>query len=200
MRVLLLFAFLGLINACAITSVSKKAVHPSSDTLLQQHLNSIANIHQFTMQGRIGVQTEGKGFSGGINWQHQPLADTITLYSPLGSQVALIHKTANSVVFNDAKGNSISAADVETLTQNALGWVLPLAGLVDWSLGRPAAGPVQNSKEDEKGHLTTLIQDGWNIEYNNYANIKDIFLPKKIFLKSEKVNLKLIVENWTINP
>jgi outer membrane lipoprotein LolB len=188
-----------LLSSC----VSTPKIHPvenvKSQALQQQHLQTIANIQQFTLKGRIGVQTEGKGFSGGLNWQHVNSNDDISLYSPLGGQVASIKKTSDSVTLQDTKGNTLSAADAETLTQKALGWKLPLAGLVDWSLGRPNNSPIQSITWDELGRLNTLKQDGWDIEYQNYVDNSGIFLPSKILLKSEKVNLKLLVENWNLS-
>jgi len=180
--------------------VSSPAIKPTTDSasyaLNQAHLHHIAEIEHFSLQGRIGVQTEGKGFSGGLYWQHRAPDDDIALYSPLGGQVASIKKTTGQITLQDANGNSISADNAETLTQTALGWQLPLTGLVDWSLGRPSASPIQNSTWDEQGLLTTLSQDGWKIEYQNYSEQKGYLLPGKIILKSEKVNLKLLVESW----
>lgn len=186
-----------LLPACASSPSINQTGSSASTTLNQTHLQHIAKIQHFSLQGRIGVQTDGKGFSGGIHWQHQPPNDDIALYSPLGGQVAGIKKTTEQITLEDANGNSISAADAETLTQTTLGWQLPLSGLSDWSLGRPTSSAIQNSTWDAQGLLTTLNQDGWNIEYQNYSEQNGYLLPNKIILKSEKVNLKLFVETWS---
>jgi len=195
-RTSLLLGFVALLQACASAPFSKPVENAASLALYQKHLQSIAAIEQFTLKGRIGVQADGKGFSGSLNWQHDNANDDISLYSPLGGQVASIKKTANEVTLEDAKGNRTSAPDAESLTQTALGWRLPLAGLADWSLGRPTSSTIQASTWDELGHLSTLKQDGWSIEYQNYAEQNGRFLPNKILLKSEKLNLKLLVEEW----
>jgi outer membrane lipoprotein LolB len=191
------FSFVAMLAGCA--SLTKPEVGPNSasQALNQAHLKNIAGIDQFSIKGRIGVQAEGKGFSGGLTWQHKQANDDITLFSPLGGQVASIKKTAESVTLIDAKGHSISANDSEALTQKALGWQLPLAGLADWSLGRPSSGPIQASTWDEQGLLSTLIQDGWEIQYQNYADQNGQLLPSKIVLRNDKANLKLLIENWT---
>jgi outer membrane lipoprotein LolB len=197
-RTTLLLSLVALLQACASTPPSKPIKNEESHALYQQHLESIADIDQFTLKGRIGVQADGNGFSGGLNWQHNNLNDDIYLYSPLGGQVASIRKTVDKVTLEDAKGNSVSAPDAETLTQTALGWRLPLGGLADWSLGRPASGDVQSITWNEQGYLTSLKQDDWDIEYQNYSDQNGHFLPTKILLKSKKVNLKLLVEQWNI--
>lgn len=186
-----------MLQACATSPVSTGTKSPISNTQSQanaQHLQQIANIQQFSLKGRMGVQTDAKGFSGRLDWQHQPSTDLIALYSPLGSQVASIKKNADGVVLEDSSGNSVSAADAESLTQKTLGWKLPLTGLADWSLGRPTASPILASTSDELGRLTTLKQDGWDIEYSDYADFEGKQLPNKIYMRSPKVNIKLIVE------
>ena len=197
-RLLLLLSFVVMLQSCVSVPTTKPVENVASLALYQQHLQHIAAIGQFTLQGRIGVQTDGQGFSGSLHWQHNTTNDDIALYSPLGGQVANIKKTTGQVTLEDAKGNSVSAADAETLTQNALGWQLPLAGLADWSLGRPTTSPIKAITWDEQGFLSTLRQDGWDIEYQNYSEQNGQFLPSKIILKSEKVNLKLLVEKWGI--
>lgn len=164
--------------------------------LRAQHLQQLAGIEQFSIQGRIGVQTNSKGFSGSLQWQHNRNSDDINLFSPLGSQVANIRKTPDQVILKDASGKQFSAIDAETLTQQTLGWKLPLKGLTDWAIGRPAQSPIQSSSWNEQGQLIRLEQDGWNIEYDNYQQQGAYILPGKIYLKSDKLNLKLLVEKW----
>ena len=196
-RLLLCLGFVVTVAGCS--TLPKPAISPSSVSLAlyQAHLQDISSISQFTIKGRIGVQAEGKGFSGGLTWLHNKTNDDIALYSPLGGQLASIKKTATNVTLEDAKGNSINAADAETLTQNTLGWQLPLTGLADWSLGRPSGSAITTSTWDDQGHLSTLKQDGWEIQYQNYAEQNGHYLPTKIILRNDKVNLKLLVENWS---
>ena len=156
----------------------------------------LANINSFSLRGRLGVVTQKQGFSGSIEWQHQQSGDNIDVYSPVGGKIANIAKTADGVTLTDQKGRSISAQDAESLTEMTLGFRLPLTGLSDWALGKPTASKIDTSTWDEKGRLLTLKQDGWDISYENYANNNGVDLPNKIVLKSEKVNLKLLIENW----
>ncbi len=184
------------LTGCASTPVGKTETSHASQILKERHLQKLATIQNFSLRGRIGVQTNNKGFSGSLQWQHNHTDDDINLYSPLGSQVANIKKTPDRVTLKDSSGKYFSAVDIETLTQETLGWKLPLTGLSDWSVGRPTQSTIQNSIWNEQGLLTTLDQDGWKIEYDNYTQQGAYMLPGKIFLKSDKLNLKLLVEKW----
>lgn len=196
MRMLVLFGLMLVFAGCASLPATKIEPSTAAQKLRTQHLQQLASIEQFSMQGRIGVQTNGKGFSGSLQWQHTNTEDNIDLYSPLGSQVASIKKTPDQVTLTDSSGKRFSAADAETLTQETLGWKLPLTGLSEWSIGRPTQSTIQSSSWNEQGLLTNLDQDGWKIEYDNYAQQGAYMLPGKIFLKSDQLNLKLLVEKW----
>lgn len=201
-RLTFLVSLIALVQGCvSMPSPTKPTENAASRNSHQQHLKRIATIQTFSLKGRIGVQTEGKGFSGGLQWQHALAQDDIALYSPLGGQVANIKKTPVSVTLEDAQGNSVSAADAETLTQKALGWKLPLTGLADWSLGRPSNSPIDSIVWDDAGQITRLVQDGWDIEYADYVAFEGNQLPNKVYLRSPKVNIKLIVENrFSVTP
>ncbi len=169
---------------------------PTTSSINQKHLATLDNIKAFSLKGRLGVVTNPRGFSGGIDWQHQTADDNIDVYSPVGGKVANIVKNPSGVTLTSQDGHSVSAKDAETLTEATLGWRLPLNGLSDWALGKPTASKIDASSWDENGRLTSLKQDGWDISFDNYAENSGYFLPSKIVLKSEKVNLKLLVENW----
>ncbi len=196
-RLFFSISFVLTVAGCSTLPKPEASPNLAAQALHQAHLQDIAEISQFAIKGRIGVQAEGKGFSGSLTWQHDKINDDIALYSPLGGQIASIKKTAENVTLEDAKGNTITATDAETLTQNTLGWQLPLTGLADWSLGRPSNSAITDSTWDEQGRLSNLKQDGWEIQYQNYAEQNGHFLPSKIVLRNDKVNLKLLVENWT---
>ena len=170
----------------------------SSPEVHQRHLASLADIQRFNIEGRIGVQTDGRGFSGATRWQHAEDRDTIGLFSPLGGQVANIELTRSGVVLTDGDGKSYTAPDAETLTRQTMGWTLPMRGLPDWALGRPSPDAIELAVWDAEGKLLRLQQAGWDIRYQAYVQSGDHQLPSKILMVSPKVNLKLLIERWQL--
>jgi outer membrane lipoprotein LolB len=146
----------------------------------------------------LGVQADGKGYSANLLWQHNAEQDDIRIYSPLGSQLARIQKTADGIRLEDAQGQVSVGKDAESLTQSLLGWRLPLTGLADWALGRPANSAMASLTWDEAGHTLSLNEADWVIAYQQYQASPDAFLPHKLSLKNARVQLKLIVEKWTL--
>lgn len=164
----------------------------------QAHLTAIADIDSFVLRGRIGVLTETKGFSGAMRWHHHENGDDIDFYSPLGTQLGHISNDAEGVTLTTSEQKTVRADSVETLTEQTIGWRLPLAGLNDWALGRPTTSAIEAQHWDESGRLATLRQDGWDIEFSQYRDQDGKSLPGKIVLKSPKLDIKLVVENWQI--
>lgn len=179
--------------------------------LQTQHLQSLAAIHAFNLNGRIAVQMEKQGFSAIMHWQHGDNHDVAEVFSPFGSKLAVINRIDKMVTLITADQKKLQASTVEELTEQALGFKMPLTGLSDWALGRPSSqgdAPTQ-AQYDDLGRITKLSQQGWDIEYGDYqlvnnmypANITlpNITLPGKMFLKSPKLNLKVLVESWQLN-
>ena len=198
MRATLTLCLLATLAACSSLPSQAPIATPASLSLHQQHLASLSRIQRFELKGRLGVQADGKGYSASLIWQHNAEQDDIRIYSPLGGQLARIQKTADGISLEDAQGQVSVGKDAESLTQALLGWRLPLTGLADWALGRPANSAMASLTWDEAGHTLSLNEADWDIAYQHYQASPEAFLPHKLTLINTRVQLKLIVEKWTV--
>lgn len=189
-RLILLAALL--LNACA----GAPTVPQAAPEVHARHLRQLAEIDSFELLGRIGIVTAQKGFSGKLRWTHAPDGDLLAFYSPIGAQVAEIVGNAGGVVLTTSDRKTYTADDAETLLAQTMGWSLPLRGLTDWALGRPSDGPYQDMRWDAQGRITHLAQDGWQIAFPAYQTINGTELPARIVLKSPRLDLKLLVDQW----
>lgn len=196
------------ITGCASTpnksiADSLDQAHSSSLSTLEtkkaQHLASLALIRAFTLDGRIGVQADGRGFSGKMRWQHLNRYNAIDLYSPLGSKVVAIESNVDGVTLTSSDGNTVTSSDVESLTEQTMGWRLPARYLEDWALGRATAAPITSATWDDEGKLSKLSQDGWEVQYISYQSSNGYQLPSKLNLRNAKLYLKLVIDNWQIS-
>lgn len=189
-----------LISGCATLKPATESSLPTPvgnpSELHQVHLEQLAHINQFYLQARIGIQSEGKGSSGSARWRHNPDGNDISMLSPVGSSVAKIITDPKGVTLTTNDGKVLQATNAESLTQEHLGWRLPLTGLPDWALGRPANRLAEELHWDSIGRITKLKQDGWEIEYPEYMEAAGYRLPKRINLKSKNLTLKLVIESW----
>ena len=172
-----------LLGGCATVS----PVPPAIETPLRAE--------NWTLQGRIGVLNGEQNLSGQIHWQHREDRDELLMTSPLGQGVARIVRNGEGVTLEMPNQPTRHARDADTLTREALGYVLPVTGLTWWVQGRPAPGRPFEATRDASGRLAQLRQDGWVIDYLQYAADAPT-RPRKLVVAREGLEIRLVADNW----
>ncbi|HEX7972682.1 MAG TPA: lipoprotein insertase outer membrane protein LolB [Thiobacillus sp.] len=152
---------------------------------------------QWVLQGRIGVQNGEQSLSGQIRWRHRTDADELLLTSPLGQGVARIVRDVDGVTLEVPDQSVRHAADADTLTRDALGYELPMAGLTWWVQARPDPARVFEATHDAAGRLTQLRQDGWVIDYLQYAADTPT-RPRKLVVTRQGLEIRLVADSWQV--
>jgi outer membrane lipoprotein LolB len=152
----------------------------------------------FYLSGRVSVKYGTEAASGRITWQHDATGDDLLFSSPLGQGVARIvwRDAVASLTTFDQK--LYRASDVETLTEQVLGWRLPLAGMPDWVRGRAAPGEQAQTQMDGSQRLTQLRQSGWLVEFLDYSS--ESGLPSRLRLSRQDMELRLVIDQWRVVP
>jgi outer membrane lipoprotein LolB len=151
----------------------------------------------FIATGRVAVRYGNEAASGRVLWRHSETADDLLISTPLGQGIAEITRGNGIYTLVKANGERYSASDPEQLTEQALGWALPLAGLPDWVQGRPQSGvPAQVRHAGER--VAELRQLGWTIEYAGYD--EQASLPKRLRLLRGELDIRLVIESWQVAP
>ena len=181
----------GLFLLLALTGCASLNVAVAPDSLRGQ-----SPVMQFKLDGRLSVKTDSQTFSGSISWQRAVAEETLLLSGPLGQGAAEIRRQGGVVVLKAADGSVVTEASDEQLMERALGLRLPLDGLVWWlsALPRPQTGFSAAAGED--GHLASLDQDGWHIEYSRYQQRGERWLPGRIFASRGDLEFRLVVDAW----
>ena len=149
----------------------------------------------WTLQGRIGIQTDEQSLSGQIHWQHRAETDELLMTSPLGQGVARIVRNAEGVTLEVPNQPARHAPDAESLTRDALGYGLPVSGLVWWVQARPDPDRAFKATHDAIGRLARLKQDGWVIDYLQYAADAPA-RPRKLVVTREGLEIRLVADSW----
>lgn len=152
---------------------------------------------EWILQGRIGIKTDEESLSGQIRWQHRADSDELLMTSPLGQGVARIERNADGVTLEMPNRPERRAADAESLTHEALGYALPVAGLMWWVQALPAPGSAFEATHDAEGRIAQLKQDGWVIDYLQYAADAP-WRPRKLTVAREGLVIRLVADEWQI--
>ena len=154
----------------------------------------------FNILGRIAIQDENQSFSGSFRWQHLAASDEILLFTPLGQAVAEISKDHEGVRLITSKLEAFYANDVESLTEEILGWRLPLNGLQFWIQGMHSPANASQKDFDNKNQIIAIRQDGWHIHYQGFtaAQPNTAALPRVLNLVYQKLKIRLVVDDWKV--
>lgn len=147
---------------------------------------------EFDLSGRLAARYGDESFSGNLAWRHAAAADEMLISTPLGQGVARIARESGSVSLTTAEQREYRAADAESLTEQVLGFRLPLAGLADWVRARASSGAPAEIERDAEGRPSLLRQSGWQIEYQDYAG----GLPSRLRLTYPGLELRLAISRW----
>jgi len=147
---------------------------------------------EFELTGRIAARYRDEASSGTLVWRHRAARDDVLLSSPFGQGLARITRDGEAVTLVTGDGKRYTAADAETLTEQVLGFRLPLRGLTDWVRARPAADAPAQTAYAQDGRLLSLEQHGWRIEYTSYEGAR----PKVLKLNYPGLELRLAISEW----
>jgi outer membrane lipoprotein LolB len=174
MRRLLLLALLLFIGGCA-----------QLETRAPQDV-------RFDLSGRLAARYRDEAFSGNIAWRHAPSVDEMLITTALGAGLARIVRQGKQVILTTAEPREYRAADAEALTEEVLGFRVPLAGLADWVQGKPSAESPASADYAPDGRLLSLQQQGWNVEYLEYQGSR----PSRLRLTYPGIELRLAISEW----
>lgn len=154
----------GLAGACLIAACAQAPLTQTPGTSATAAADA-----RIELQGQMGIklgawQAEpARGMSFGFFFQGQVERGSLSLMTPLGSQVALVEWTQTSATLRrvgPGGGEDIQRGNIEELAEAALGEALPLQTLVHWMQGRPDPN-LPHQPGPEAG---TFVQRGWLID------------------------------------
>ena len=195
-------ALAALLSACATTSTTP--LSPLSPQPVAAYRDTIE------LSGRLSVnyQKDGKNeaLSGKFTWRQSAAATDVSLASPLGQTIATISVTPAQATLTQSGREPRVAADIDTLSAQALGWPLPVSGLRDWLQGyasgadgtRFAASPQQDS-------VTT--RDGWRLRYVSWSETpgraprpKRIDAERSAGAQADAVAIRIVLDETAAQP
>ena len=196
LRHTLAIGLIALLAGCAGT-VSHEAVQGQGNA--QQwlaHKQQLSVLDGWEINGKIGIRAPKDSGSGTLYWlQRQDYYD-IRLSGPLGRGAARLTGHPGQVSLEVANQGRYQAATPEELLEQQMGWKLPVSHLSWWVRGLPAPDSKSQLTLDADSRLSGLDQDGWKVEYLSYAEHGGYWLPERIKLHGQDLDVTLVVKDW----
>jgi outer membrane lipoprotein LolB len=182
----------------AASLVSCAGVEPQPVPKIIPALRTGMPPERFELRGRISVKTADESYTGGFRWKHVKSVDEVWLYTPLGQGMAKLRSDPLGVSLTTSDKHHFEASEVEQLTEQRLGWRLPLRGLVWWANAMPHPDTTATASYESKGRLASLNQDGWQLKFLQYQ-AEPAHLPRKLAMSRDDLEIRLVFDEWRVN-
>jgi outer membrane lipoprotein LolB len=194
-------AALGLTAAAVIALAGCASVKPQGPSTSNAATSVTAQTSR-AYQGRFAVQYndqngQQRNAYGNFTWQETGDTVTLQLRNPLGQTLAIVTSSPAAATLELPNRQPLTADNVSTLMQNALGFTLPVEGLRYWL--QPSPAPTSRAKTvkdpDQPSHLKQITQDGWTIDYLAYAEAPATGVKRVNLSRSEPpLDIKLVLD------
>ena len=191
---LCLFTLLLLLNAC--TGVSVKESDSGNKDAYRNRAEKLAAISDWGFVGRISLDDGEQGGSGKLRWDVRADHSELDFHGAMGRGAWNLTIDPDRVVLREANGMEQTAADVNEVVQDRMGWLLPVGALQWWVRGLAAPGVIEDEQFDSEGLLTSLHQFGWSVDFSRYDSRDVLALPIRLNATRDNYRVKLAISRW----
>lgn len=182
------------LSAC--TSVAVKEPEAAGKVIYQQRAVGINAIDEWGFSGKISLDDGDQGGSGRLQWDVQADSFELDFHGAMGRGAWHLQVDPERAVLKEASGEQRTAASVNDLIQERIGWPLPVDALQWWVRGLAAPGMVDAEQFDSRGLLLHLDQFGWSVDINRYKTFADLQMPIRVDARRDNYRVKLAISRW----
>jgi outer membrane lipoprotein LolB len=194
-------AVLGFAAAAVLVLAGCASVKPQGPSTSNAATSVTAQTTR-SYQGRFAIQYndqngQQRNAYGNFTWQETGDTVSLQLRNPLGQTLAIVTSSPASATLELPNRQPLTADNVSTLMQNALGFALPVEGLRYWLQPSPAPTSRAKTEKDpeQPSRLKQITQDGWTIDYVAYADAPATGVKRLNLSRSEPpLDIKLVLD------
>jgi outer membrane lipoprotein LolB len=199
LRIAIIFVLL-LLSGCAVSPPQAPGVKKTPQEVEERwkaNEQKLAALSHWQAQGRLAAARGPKGGNASFQWEQHGEFYEIKLWGPFGAGAVYLIGGPNRVQAKESNGKITTAATPEELMQKIIGWQVPITGLRYCMIGLPEPTvKIKGRTLTSEGNLLLLLQNGWQVHYDTYADNHSVMLPNKLHLKSGDLTVKLVVTSW----
>ena len=196
---LALSAFLSVSCSAPVPRPADAQLHQ----LWQQHQAALLPIQHWELRGRLAVRADDQGGQATLVWRRDGSRHSMRLGGPLGRGLLQLTQDESGAQLQDAEQRISRAPSAEELLFRYSGWRLPVDNLNYWVRGVPVPAVAMEQELNDSGHLKTLRQEGWEVQYQEYVLVEGRSLPSRLRLTNPQktighpaMEVRLVIERW----
>ncbi len=195
-RVLPALILAGFALTGCVSVGTQPAENPASAHAYQLRLEHLQPLDHWALDGRLAISDGKDGGSGSLSWLKDKQITRISFRGTLGKGAWRLQADPAGASLELANGEVHYAPTVAELVLQQVGWKVPVDALSWWIKGLAYPGKFESRDLDDKGRLKSLRQLGWNVEFANYAEPDDYWLPAKLTARRGDYRVKMVVRTW----
>jgi outer membrane lipoprotein LolB len=177
---------LCLLTGCASFSSPKPETSTPSLSWSQRQAQLQKIVH-WRAEGMMSIRSTRQTSAFSFEWLQQNQENyALEFFAPLGLGSVRVLGNASNVVLWQSATQKITAKTPEALMIRQLGYSVPVTSLYYWIRGLPDPHLPMSARFDVNHHLSTLQQQGWKINFQNFKTISGVDLPTMILLSYEQ--------------
>ena len=159
---------------------------------------ALSKLNSWKLSGKVAAQTSSDSGSATMDWRQQGSHYTVSLLGPLGAGGMTLTGQPGNVDLQMSDGKHYRATNPEELLARGWGFNLPVSYLHYWIRGLPVPGIPSQNQFDSYHRLTSLSQQGWQVQILAYTRAGTLELPSKLAISSPTLSSKIVVYEWKI--
>ena len=183
-----------LLNGCTTIPVTESDAN--SQVAYKVRAEHISGISEWGLVGRISLDDGEDGGSGRLQWVVKDDSSSIDFHGAMGRGAWHLDIDPGRAVLRLADGNEYFADGVDALLNQQIGWPIPVEALQWWVRGMAAPGTIDAQQLDASGLLKSLVQFGWQVDFNRYASNSGVMMPVRLDARQNNYRVKLAMSRW----
>ncbi len=160
----------------------------------------LVNLKPWRALGSLVVNSKAQGVvNATFTWEASDAGFDIRLIGPLGLKTYRItENAAGARVTGD--NQELTGNSAEALLLEAIGVRVPLVNMQDWVVG--LQGEATDAQRDRQGRIRSMRVTGedqqrWEVNFQRYATVEDLELPRQILVNGTDVEIRLSIRRWS---
>ena len=161
-----------------------------------ERMQELQAAQRWDLQGRAAGAVGTQGWQASLAWRQSAQIADVRLAGPLGAGAVAFKLSPQGMELNGAAVNT----DPNAYLQERLGFTPPFDNLRYWLLGVPNPNQPFQFTANALDRAAQITQDGWVIDYGDYAGNGADLLPKRFTLHRDQVRVRVAVDHWNLTP
>ncbi len=187
-RICCLALLLVFLTGCAGSQVNRK-IDPARAIPL-------SDLNHWQLKARVAIKTPEDNVTASLDWQKNQSIFDFLLSGSFGVTIAHLIQKEQLATLEIPDTDKLTHYDAELLLQRTLGWDFPIDALSYWVKGLPSGKPGEQVSYDDKGRISQIRLDSWDIDFSKYQMYQGYLLPKMIKATHPQISLRVVAKKW----